>query len=179
MVKFTKEQLLKLYKIMGLKDPKFFNEKEIVNLYKLLKIEPQKNEDGTRVLTPYEILGVLPVFKNGKERPIVFAIKHRALKIGKYEGQITKFIYAKSKVKEEKNILQTLKEKYRAAIFAGNLDEADSCLKMIDELTGGRSSEFKDSFYDYSVYYKRMKKQLLLDLFSHFFLMYVQKSLQL
>lgn len=176
MRKFTNEQILKLYKIMGLKEPKFFNEKEIINLYKLLKIEPKKNLDGSRVLTPYEILGVLPVFENGEEKPIVFSIKHRAEKIGKYEGKITKFVYEKSKIKEEKTAIQTLKEKYKSAVFAGNYEEAETCLEMIDELTGGRADEFIDSFYDYSKFYKRMKKQLLIDLFAHFFLLYLQKK---
>lgn len=174
MDKFTKNHIVELYKKMGLRDPKFFNGVNPVNLFKVLGVEPQIKEDGTRLLTPYEVLGVLPKFDNGVEKPIVFAIKNRIKKIGKYEGQITQFIYKKSKIKEEKSVIQTLKERYRAAVFAGNEDEADSCLKMIESISSSEAHEFKDSFYDYSKFYKRMKKQLLLDLFAHFFLLYVQ-----
>ena len=174
MDKLTNNHIVELYKKMGLKDPKFFNGVNAVNLFKILDVEPQIKEDGTRLLTPYEVLGVLPKFENGEEKPIVFAIKNRIKRIGKYEGQIVDFVYKKSKIKEEKSVMQTLKERYRAAVFAGNEDEAESCLKMMESLSSSEAREFKDSFYDYSKFYKRMKKQLLLDLFAHFFLIYVQ-----
>ena len=58
MEKFTANGLIHLYKKMGLKDPKFFDEKNVVNLYKILGIEPCLNENGIRILTPYEILRV-------------------------------------------------------------------------------------------------------------------------
>ena len=174
MDKFSTKQIIELYQMMGLKDPKFLSEKNVENLFKILKIEPIFNEDGIRQLTPYELLGVLPVFEKGKEKPIVFAIKNKAEKIGKLEGMGTSFIYQKSKIKEEKSVLQTLKERYRAAIFAGDEATADSCLKMIDEMTNGDSEEFRDSFYDYAKFYRKLKKQLLIDLFAHFFLIYIQ-----
>lgn len=174
MGKFSNGGLVELYKKIGLRDPKFFNGKSVVNLFKILGVEPEMKEDGTRLLTPYEILGVLPKFSHGEEKPIVFAIKNRAVKIGKYEGQITSFIYKKQKVKEEKTTIQTLKERYRSAIFSGNENEAESCLKMLESLSGDEARAFKDAFYNYTKFYKRMKRQLLIDLFSHFFLMYVQ-----
>ena len=174
MSKFTNKQIFEIYNTMGVSDPKFFNEKKIVNLFKLLNIEPQFDDAGKRILTPYEILGVLPQIVDNKEKPIVFAIKHKVSKIGRYEGQIKDFFYKKQKVKEEKTVLQTLKERYRAAIFAGDDALADNCLSMIGQLSSDELREFKDSFYDYSKFYKRMKKQLLIDLFSHFFLLYIQ-----
>ena len=174
MGKFSNGGLVELYKKIGLRDPKFFNGKSVVNLFKILGVEPVIKEDGTRLLTPYEILGVLPKFSHGEEKPIVFAIKNRATKIGKYEGQITSFIYKKQKIKEEKTTVQTLKERYRSAIFSGNENEAESCLKMIESLSGEEARAFKDAFYNYTKFYKRMRRQLLIDLFAHFFLMYVQ-----
>lgn len=175
MVNFTNEQIIEIFKMMGLNSPVFLDGKNIVNLYKLLNIVPQKNEDGSRILTPYEHLGVLPVFKDGKEVPIVFAIKNKVSKIGKYEGEVTKFIYKTSKVKEQQSTIDKWKEKYRAAVLAGDESQAESCLSMIDSLTGGKASDYVDSFYNYAKFYKKMKKQLLLDLFAHFFLMYIQQ----
>ena len=100
MSKFTNKQIFEIYNTMGVSDPKFFNEKKIVNLFKLLNIEPQFDDAGKRILTPYEILGVLPQIVDNKEKPIVFAIKHKVSKIGKYDGQIKDFFYKKQKVKE-------------------------------------------------------------------------------
>ena len=68
MDKFSTKQIIELYQMMGLKDPKFLSEKNVENLFKILKIEPIFNEDGIRQLTPYELLGVLPVFEKGKEK---------------------------------------------------------------------------------------------------------------
>ena len=174
MDKFSTKQIIELYQMMGLKDPEFLTEKNVENLFKILRIEPIFKEDGTRQLTPYELLGVLPVFEKGKEKPIVFAIKNKVEKIGRLEGLGTTFIYQKSKIKEEKSVLQTIKERYRAAVFAGDEATADSCLKMIDAMTNGDSEEFRDSFYDYAKFYRKLKKQLLIDLFAHFFLIYIQ-----
>ncbi len=174
MEKFSTEQIFELYRFMGLDDPKFFDDANVVNLFRILNIEPKFNEDGSLKKTPYELLGVLPIFEDNQEKPIVFAIKNRTEKIGKYEGEELNFIYKKSKIKEEKSVLRTLKERYRSAIFSGDEAQAESCIRMIEELTGGLSSEFLDSFYDYTKFYKKMKKQLLLDLFAHFFLQYIQ-----
>ena len=175
MVKFTSEKIAEFYKRVGLSKAEFFVGKKPVNLFKILKADPETDENGDRVKTPYEMLGVFPKFVDGVEVPIVFAIKNRVLGIGKYEGEIKDFVYISQKVKEEKTIIQTLKEKYRAAIFAGDEETADSCLDMISNLSAEEAREFKDSFYDYTKYYKRMKRQLLIDLFAHFFLQLVQE----
>lgn len=174
MSKFTSEKLAEFYKRVGLSKAEFFDGKKPVNLFKILKINPKTDANGNRIKTPYEMLGVFPCFVNGVERPIVFAIKNRVLGIGKYEGEIKDFVYKKQKVKEEKTIIQTLKEKYRAAIFAGDESAAESCLEMISNLSAEEAREFRDTFYNYTKFYKRMKKQLLLDLFAHFFLELVQ-----
>ncbi len=174
MGKFTSEKIAEFYKRIGLSKAEFFDGKNPVNLFKILKINPKTDSKGARVKTPYEIIGVFPNFVNGVEKPIVFAIKNRVLGIGKYEGEINDFVYKKQKIKQEKTIIQTLKEKYRAAIFAGDEAAAESCLEMISNLSAEEAREFKDTFYNYTKYYKRMKKQLLLDLFAHFFLELVQ-----
>ena len=175
MGKFTSEKIAEFYKRVGLSNAEFFDGKKTVNLFKILKINPQTDEDGNRLKTPYEMIGVFPKFVNGVEVPIVFAIKNRVLGIGKYEGEIKDFVYKNQKVKEEKSIIQTLKERYRAAIYAGDEETAESCLEMISNLSSEEASEFKDTFYNYTKYYKRMKKQLLIDLFAHFFLEYIQE----
>lgn len=174
MDKFTREQIIEFYQSMGLSGPDFLSGGKIVNLYKLLEIVPEKNSNGDRLKTPYEILGVPPKFENGKEKPIVFAIKHKTIRIGKYEGRIVDFVYKRPKIVEEKTVLRQLKERYRAAIFAGNEEEAESCLSTISKLAGVSVREFKDSFYNYTKFYKRMRRQLLIDLFAHFFLTFVQ-----
>ena len=148
------------------------------NIFKVLGFEPKFDENGERVLTPYEILGVLPQFSGGKERPIVFAIKNRVRKIGRYEGEQLNFVYKPGRIKAEKTILSTLKTNYKRAVFQGNQDQADSILESIEALTGKSASEVMDSFYDYSRYYRKMKKQLLIDMFAHFFLMYLRASVK-
>lgn len=176
----AKEQLvtaLKYYKSFGLTKTKVVKGDEILDLYRILGAKPEVDETGKRKLTPYEILGVPPQFKNGGvEVPIVFAIKNKSKKIGKYTGRETTFIYKSNRVKEEDSILEQLKANYKKAILMGNEAEAQKFLDLINDVTGGKAEEFLDSFYDYTKFYRRMKKQLLLDIFSHFFLMYMMKK---
>lgn len=170
-------ELENFYESIGLQ-PKQFKSKDSLNIFKMMGFEPKFNANGERVLTPYEILGVLPQFENGKEKPIVFAIKNRTARIGKYEGLQTNFIYKPGKVKDQKSILSTLKTNYKRAVFEGNQDQASSILESIEALTGRDASEFIGSFYDYSKYYRKMKKQLLIDMFAHFFLMYIRSTIK-
>ncbi len=146
------------------------------NLYKLLGIIPEVDDEGNRVPTPYEILQTPPQFRKGKEVPIVFAIKNRAKKIGKYTGSNRIFYYPHQKNRNnEPSInatLDELKKKYRHAIFIGNAEEALSYLELIEGLTGSAAEEIMGSYYNYALFYKRMKKQLLMDMFAHFFLTY-------
>lgn len=176
----AKEQLvtaLKYYKSFGLTKSKVVKGDEILDLYRILGAKPEVDETGKRKLTPYEILGVPPQFKNGGvEVPIVFAIKNKSKKIGKYTGREITFIYKSNRVKEEDSILEQLKANYKKAILMGNEAEAQKFLDLINDVTGGKAEDFLDSFYDYTKFYRRMKKQLLLDIFSHFFLMYMMKK---
>lgn len=181
MIKFSSEETIELLKSMGLKDSRIMKNGMIQDIYSLLKIDPKLKADGTRVLTPYEILGVAPIFDGEKERPIVFAIKNKnkpVLKKGKYEGMNHSFFYKPKKVHEEKDMLETLKSGYKRAVFMGDDESAKNYLDMIDSVTGGKAKEILDSFFDYTRYYKRMKKQLAMDLFAHFFLMYIYKSVK-
>lgn len=174
MAKVSQKDIDKFFKDIGLGG--YSKKSEPLNLFKALGIIPEVDEDGNRVLTPYEILRTPPKFVNGKEVPIVFAIKNRAKRVGKYSGTDTLFFYAKKNgVKEGTELelaLEELKKKYRHAIFLGNADEALSYLDMINSLTGGMGDEFKDSYYNYALFYKKMKKQLMMDMFAHFFLTY-------
>lgn len=174
MEKFTEKKITEFYKKIGLEKAEFFDGKKPINLFKILKISPETDSAGNRKLTPYELLGVVPKFENGKEVPIVFAIKNRAKKLGNYEGNVKEFIYKKQKSKQDKTVIQELKEKYRLAVMLGDDVTAEFCLDALAGLSADEAQSFKDSFYNYTKFYKRMKKQLLIDLFAHFFLEYMQ-----
>lgn len=174
MEKFTEKKITEFYKKIGLEKAEFFDGKKPKNLFKILKISPETDGLGNRKLTPYELLGVVPKFENGKEVPIVFAIKNRAKKIGNYEGNVKEFLYKNQKSKQDKTVIQELKEKYRLAIMSGDDATAEFCLETLTNLSADDAQSFKDSFFNYTKFYKRMKKQLLIDLFAHFFLEYMQ-----
>lgn len=178
MVNFSNEQILEFFKYMGVQEKDCVKNNEILDIYKLLKIEPRLKADGSREITPYEILRVPPVFDNGKEKPIVFAIKNKAKKIGKYEGSETTFFYMSKKVKEEKSLIDTLKSNYRRAIFLGDLEGAKNYLSMISDISDEDAKELLSSFYDYTKIYRSMKKQLIIDLFAHFFLIYMRNAMR-
>lgn len=172
-------EILKFYKEIGLKKSDFFKADDILGMYQILGIKPEYDEFGNRRLTPYEILGVPPIIVNGREIPIVFAIKNRSKKvkrIGTVDGPVVDFVYKNKKVQEKDSLLEQMKKQYIQALLAGDEDLAAQFLQMIDELTGGRSVEVLHSFYDYTKFYRRMKKQLLIDLFNHFFLMYMLQN---
>lgn len=174
---FTKEQLMKAleyYDALGFSEEGVISNGEVLDLYRVLGAKPETTSTGSRKITPYEILGVPPQTVDGvNERPIIFAIKNRAKKIGNYTGEQTTFLFKGHKVKDELSILEQLKANYKRAILMGNEADAAKFLDLINQVTGGRAQEFLDSFYDYTKFYRRMKKQLLLDLFSHFFLMFM------
>lgn len=174
MGKFTEKNITEFYKKIGLDKAEFFDGKKPKNLFKILKISPEFDSVGNRKLTPYELLGIVPKFENGKEVPIVFAIKNRVKKLGCYEGEVKDFVYKNQKAQQDKSIIQELKEKYRLAVMAGDDTTADFCLDTLSNLSADEVQGFKDSFYNYTKFYKRMKKQLLIDLFAHFFLEYMQ-----
>ena len=172
-------EVLKFYKSIGLNKSDFFKADNILGMYQILGIKPEFDEFGNRRLTPYEILGVPPIIVNGREIPIVFAIKNKSKKIkriGTTDGPVVDFVYKNKKVQEKDSLLEQLKKQYIQALLAGDEDLAAQFLQMIDEITGGRSVEVLHSFYDYTKFYRRMKKQLLIDLFNHFFLMYLLQN---
>lgn len=177
MTKVTEADVDKFFRILGVKAngqgerPK--------NLYQVLGCLPEVDENGNRLKTPYEFLGVPPQFRDGKEVPIVYAIKNRATKIGKYSGEITSFLYSNiNKVRKQEKQNDTLKElisQYKHAEFMGNIDEALGIIEIINSLSGGKADEIMGDYYNYAKFYKKMKKQLLMDMFAHFFLEYIQK----
>ncbi len=173
----TKEQLMKAleyFDTLGFSKDSVIEGGEVLDLYRVLGVNPDVTKTGRRKQTPYEILGVPPQTTDGEsERPIVFAIKNRAKRIGNYTGEFTTFFYKSNKVKDERSILEELKVKYKRALLMGNEAEAEKFLELIDQVTGGGAQEFLDSFYDYTKFYRKMKKQLLIDMFSHFFLMFM------
>ena len=106
MISFSKKQLVEFLKSVGLKEKDCLVNGEVIDLFKLLKFKPKINDDGSRTLSPYEILRVSPKFRNGKEIPIVFAIKNRAKSIGKYKGQELVYYYNQNVAKNEKTIIE-------------------------------------------------------------------------
>ncbi len=174
MSKVTEKQVEEFLDELGVDKTKEFGKSK--NLYKILGIVPEVDDEGNRLATVYEILGTPPQLRNGKEVPIVFAIKNRVKKLGRYQGSERLFFYAhQNKNKEVSSLeatLENLKKKYKHALFVGNTDEAVVLIDLIDSMTGGHASEIVGSFYNYAVFYKKMKKQLLMDMFVHFFLTY-------
>lgn len=182
MEEFSEEQIskmLKFYQDIGLSTNDFLKVDNVLDIYRILGIVPEFDENGNRKLTPYEILGVPPIIVNGREIPIVFAIKNktkRTKKIGKTDGDLVSFVYKNKKVKDKDSVLEQLKKQYIQALIAGDEELAEQFLKLIDEYTGGRSVDVLISFYDYTKFYRRMKKQLMIDLFNHFFLMFMMQT---
>ena len=171
----SKNEIINFYQDMGLPTQSYLRNGRIRNIYDILGIRPKLKDNGDREITPYEILKVPPQMVMGKEVPIVFAIKNRVGKIGKYDGDDLVYTYQSRKVKKELTLLQTLRSNYKKALFDGDDALAYRILQMYDKLTGGKSKEFLDSFYDYTKFYRRMKKQLIIDIFAHLFLMQQQK----
>ena len=172
----SREEVIDFYNQIGLPEQSYVRNGKIRNIYDILGIRPRIKNNGEREVTPYEILKVPPQMVMSKEIPIIFAIKNRVGKIGKYEGDDIVFTYQSRKVKKDLTLLQTLRNNYRKAIYDGDEALAYRILQMYDKLTGGKGKEFVDSFYDYTKFYRKMKKQLLIDLFAHFFLMQEEKE---
>lgn len=173
---YSKEQILEIYKsIFGLSEDASTINGEPINIFDLLNIYPDCF-GNTRNLTPYEILSVPPKFtKTGEEIPIIFAIKHRVNKINKSALKSVEYTYLGAK-SQEKDITLTLIEQYKQAVYNSNEEEAERILEVIESVTGKSAREILSSFYDYTKYYKKIKRQLLIDIFSHFFLKLINSS---
>ena len=175
----TNEQIskaLQIYKLLGVPKTKFVKGSKVLDIFRVLKFKPEVDDFGNRKSTPYELLRVPPQIVNGEEIPIVFAIKNKVSKIGFYTGEVTEFVLKPKRVKEEDSLLESLKISYKHALMFGSEEEAAKYLELIDEYTGGGAEEFLKSFYDYSKFYRRMKKQLIIDIFAHFFLLYMSAA---
>lgn len=182
MENFTNEQMEKViafYKQLGISADKFFVDGKIKSIFEILQIKPDVGEDGERRLTPYEILGLMPNIQNGEEKPIIFFLKNklRGLKLTKI-ANLGSFLFSKEKNQDEKDksLIQFILSNYKTAIVQNNLSEAERQFDMLNKITGGRAKHYIGSFYDYTKFYKQMKKQLLIDLFSHFFLIYLMEK---
>lgn len=180
MENFTNEQLqefVRFYEKMGVSSTDFFVGDQVKNIFDFLGIKPEVDENGHRKLTPYELLGILPNFDDGVEKPIVFFVKNKVKNIKLVKiNSIGDFVFSKEKNKDENSLIDFVLSSYRTAIMQNNLAEAERHFEMLDKLTGGKAKHYIGSFYDYTKFYKQMKKQLLIDLFSHFFLLYLMQK---
>jgi len=179
MSSLTNEQIsrtLQIYSQLGFSKTQFLKGKNVLDIFRVLKFKPEIGVDGSRKQTPYELLGVPPQIVDGKEKPIVFAIKNKTNKIGHYTGEVVDFIFKPKRVMEEDSLLETLKINYKHALMFGTEEEAAKYLDLINDFTGGKADEFLRSFYDYSKFYRKMKKQLIIDIFAHFFLIYMSAA---
>jgi len=129
------------------------------------------------VLTPYEILGVLPNIVGNVEKPIVFFIRNKLKNLKPVKtAQAENFIFSKEKNKKDDSLVEFVLNSYRLAITQNNLAEAERYFDMLNQITGGNAKHYIGSVYDYTKFYRQMKKQLLIDLFSHFFLLYLMQK---
>jgi len=180
---FTNEQVeaaVEFYKQMNVSSDLFLADGKIKDIFSFLNIKPEVDDDGKRKLTPYEILGVLPNICDGVEKPIVFFVKNkiRNIKISK-TNNFGELKFSNQKKQSDKDLIEFVLASYRSAIAQNNLAEAERQFETLDLITGGKAKHYIGTFYDYTKFYKQMKKQLLIDLFAHFFLIYLmhKKSL--
>ena len=181
MENLTNEQIVDIinfYKMCGISEDMYLSRKGVLDLFSLIGISPEFDEQGNRIPTVYEQLQIAPVFREGKEAPIVFAIKHKVSKV--YKPKETdkisseKFTYAGSGEQvSDKVILNKLKQDYFSAIVNGNLNEATRIYDLIDKITGGKADYFIGIQYNSVKFYKKMQKQLLIDMFANFVILMI------
>ena len=161
--------IINFYEKCGITEETYLSKDGALDLFTLLKIEPQFDEDGNRVLTPYEELEMIPKFEGGEEVPLVFAIKNRVKKVA--HGVSGEFVYGGAKKSDSMEILHKFKQDYFNAIAAGDYSEAQRTFDFVNKLTGGKAEEIIGINYKNEIFYAKMKRQLLLDLFANFFLL--------
>lgn len=181
MENLTNEQIVDIinfYKMCGISEDMYLSRKGVLDLFSLIGISPEFDEQGNRVPTVYEQLQIAPVFREGKEAPIVFAIKHKVSKV--YKPKETdkisseNFTYSGSAEQvNDKVILNKLKQDYFSAIVNGNLNEATRIYDLIDKITGGKADYFIGVQYNSVKFYKKMQKQLLIDMFANFVILMI------
>ena len=178
MENLTNEQIVDIinfYKSCGISEDMYLSRNGVLDLFTLLGISPEFDDDGNRLPTVYEQLEIPPVFSCGEEVPIVFAIKHKVEKINKSPNidNLT-FTYVSAKEPEEdKDVLNKFKADYLSAISNGDLVEATRLYDMIDMMTGGKADEFIGVQFNAVKFYKKMQKQLLIDMFANFVILMI------
>lgn len=184
MENLTNEQIIEIidfYNLCGITEDMYLSSSGVLDLFTLLGIRPEYDKNGERLPTVYEQLSIAPKFVNGKEVPIVFAIKHKASKINKNQTlKDVKFSYSekKDKKKDDKTILNKLKQDYLEAVLNGNMIEASRLYDMIDMLTGGKADYFIGVQFNSVKFYKKMQKQLLIDMFANFVILMILNNKQ-
>lgn len=179
MENLTNEQIVDIinfYKLCGISEDMYLSEKGVLDLFTLLGIVPKYDDEGNRMPTVYEQLEIAPVFRDGKEVPIVFAIKHKVKKIfkGNHFNGCTNFVYkGVSKKKSDMDVLNQLKRNYFSAIANGNMSEATRIYDVIDLMTGGKADFFISIQFNCVKFYKKMQKQLLIDMFANFVILMI------
>lgn len=178
MENLTNEQIIDIinfYEACGITEDMYLSTNGVLDLFTLLGISPEYDNFGNRLPTVYEQLSIAPVFREGKEVPIVFAIKHKISKICKNpKVDNTSFTYVEDKEpSDEKVILNTLKKDYFSALLNGNLTEASRLYDMIDTLTGGEADDFIGIQFNCVKFYKKMQQQLLIDMFANFVILMI------
>lgn len=172
----TNEQIVDIinfYKLCGISEDMYLSRNGVQDIYSLIGITPEFDEEGNRLPTVYEQLSIAPMFREGREVPIVFAIKHKVSKIHKIDSDnkfcSQKFTFSCSKEQvDDKIIINKLKQDYFSAVANGNLSEATRLYDLIDKLTGGKADYFIGIQYNCVKFYKKMQKQLLIDMFANF-----------
>lgn len=166
------------YKKMGVTADKYLKGGNVRNIYDFLGIVPKFNDNGERQQTPYEILGVLPNIEGATEKPIVFFVRNKIknLKPVKTSNHLDLSFSKEKNLKKTDELILFAIKCYKIAISQNNQSEADRYFELLDSLTGGKAKHYISSGYDYTKFYRRMKKQLIIDLFSHYFLLYIMQK---
>ena len=170
MENLTNEQIIDIinfYKSCGISEDMYLSRNGVLDIFSLIGILPDFDENGNRLSTVYEQLSIAPIFRDGKEVPIVFAIKHKVSKIykPKTDNKICSGNYTFAGVREQvsdKIVLNKLKQDYFSAVVNGNLSEASRIYDLIDKLTGGKADFFIGIQFNCVKFYKKMQKQLLI-----------------
>lgn len=178
MENLTNEQIIDIinfYKQCGISEDMYLSNDGVLDLFTLLGIKPEYDESGERIPTVYEQLGIAPIFRDKKEVPIVFAIKHKISKIHKQEILSSKtFAFKGAKeLTSEDAILLKFRQDYFSSFYSGNLAEATRLYDIIDILTGGNADKYIGIQFNAVKFYKKMKQQLLIDMFANFVILMV------
>ncbi len=166
------------YQNMGVSPKDFLEGESVKDVFEFLNFEPLVDENGNRALTPYEILGLLPNMDGNIEKPIVFFVKNKIKNLSGFKSSAGfDFVFSKEKNQHKDKLIEFVLTCYKAALAENNMAEAEKQFAILNKITNGKAKHYVGACYDYKKFYKQMKKQLLIDLFSHFFMLYlIQKK---